>query len=445
MTDDDTIIITIIDDDDDTPKKNYRKKTTPAPKRTQEAPKNKNKNYGNDRQDKKNAKKIFKNRTGGFFWKSSYEDELKKNGLTITEGGMIRKIVKEEIDNGKLNSESVNARIDYLLSNFKKKRNEYDKNRIRYIDELFESNEIKRQIELWELNESTIGHIKKDLIKKVQTEPSGKYSEEELRTIVEKAIAKERVKKINSKLESYKKEWPTHFKNLIKDYEQDIELTDHEIRYVKIRTENFKNYTSDEQIKRELKLIIPKVLSNRQLIGEYDSAGTLTEDGGVENRGIGSKRRLVKASDKQSDVFIKINEDNFILTETKYKEYFNENPNFRQRTFFFKDLIFINKGIRIPVVSLSGYEKDHYFKPGVEFDLINNEKFKLSFDDLEKIDLFYDKWEYFKKNHSNVVSPSLQESSNSIGEDILKYAELYEKGLLTEEEFTALKKKLLGL
>ena len=33
----------------------------------------------------------------------------------------------------------------------------------------------------------------------------------------------------------------------------------------------------------------------------------------------------------------------------------------------------------------------------------------------------------------------------SVADELMKYGELYEKGLLTEEEFNAMKKKLLGL
>ena len=77
--------------------------------------------------------------------------------------------------------------------------------------------------------------------------------------------------------------------------------------------------------------------------------------------------------------------------------------------------------------------------------LINQEKLKIIFSEEEKGELFYKIWHEYKENQENKTSSSPQESDNSIGEDILKYAELYEKGLLTEEEFSALKKKLLGL
>ena len=133
------------------------------------------------------------------------------------------------------------------------------------------------------------------------------------------------------------------------------------------------------------------------------------------------------------------------MTETNKIDYFNENPIFRKRTFFFKDIVNLNKGIRTPVIGSLFIEKDHFNKSGVEFNLINTEKLRLYFDDEENVDLLCDKWEAYKENQENELSSSLQESNNSIGEDILKYAELYEKGLLTQEEFESKKKELLGL
>ena len=47
---------------------------------------------------------------------------------------------------------------------------------------------------------------------------------------------------------------------------------------------------------------------------------------------------------------------------------------------------------------------------------------------------------YIEKAHN----PQQTVSTTSNADELLKYAELYEKGLLTDEEFTAMKQKLLG-
>ena len=50
-----------------------------------------------------------------------------------------------------------------------------------------------------------------------------------------------------------------------------------------------------------------------------------------------------------------------------------------------------------------------------------------------------------QKQNSREMNVNNAENSFSNADELMKYAELYEKGLLTEEEFTAIKKKLLGL
>ena len=163
--DDDRIIITIISDDEETSKNNNVKKTNSAPKRTQEAPKNKNYRK-NDKQDMKKAKKILKNRVGGFITKTEFLNEIDKYDLTLTDARKIKDIVKKEIDDGKLKSESVDNRIDELITEYAKIVKKAKEARIakikakakaerkrkkkveKDIDELFESKEIKRIIRI---------------------------------------------------------------------------------------------------------------------------------------------------------------------------------------------------------------------------------------------------------------------------------------------------------
>ena len=83
-------------------------------------------------------------------------------------------------------------------------------------------------------------------------------------------------------------------------------------------------------------------------------------------------------------------------------------------------------------------------KSGIELSLINHEKLKLIFSEKDKELKLYQTWQKYKEKQ-NKADSSPQNSSNNVSEDIVKYAELYEKGLLTDEEFSALKKKLLGL
>lgn len=59
--------------------------------------------------------------------------------------------------------------------------------------------------------------------------------------------------------------------------------------------------------------------------------------------------------------------------------------------------------------------------------------------------LINNKWEEYKAKTNNAQTSQSSEPNNNSADELMKYAELYEKGLLSEEEFAAMKKKLLGL
>jgi hypothetical protein len=60
-------------------------------------------------------------------------------------------------------------------------------------------------------------------------------------------------------------------------------------------------------------------------------------------------------------------------------------------------------------------------------------------------DFMYTKWKIYQENNHNseLTQTVVQEKPDSNADELLKYAELYEKGLLTKEEFEAKKKELL--
>ena len=398
-----------------------------------------------NKEEIKKVEKKLKELTGGFFPSSSYQEILEKHNIPLNEGSKIKDEVKKEIKSEKISSSEVEDRLIDLLVEYTDKKDKYVEKSLRFVDALFETTEIKKMIEISGLTEEKTLNIKNDMKRKIKEESLEKYDDKKIKSIVENKLLIETINFNKEGLQELKNEWVKELENLIKDFCPDIELTDNEIRYIKIQYKNFENIDSIVNMKELLNEIAEKIISNRYLIGKYESAGVLIEDGGLENTGAPQNKRVKKANDIRSDVFIKINDDKLILTETNKIDYFNENPIFRKRTFFFKDIVNLNKGIRTPIIGSLFIEKDHFNRLGVELNLINTEKLRLYFDDEENVDLLCDKWEAYKENQENELSSSLQESNNSIGEDILKYAELYEKGLLTEEEFNALKKKLLGL
>ena len=66
---------------------------------------------------------------------------------------------------------------------------------------------------------------------------------------------------------------------------------------------------------------------------------------------------------------------------------------------------------------------------------------------LKDFESLHQAWLDYNNPHNKEPSSEKEvtETQVSTADELMKYAELYEKGLLTEEEFTALKKKLLGL
>lgn len=67
---------------------------------------------------------------------------------------------------------------------------------------------------------------------------------------------------------------------------------------------------------------------------------------------------------------------------------------------------------------------------------------ELSVAKMEDINVLMDMFEDYKKSRNNKIVEPIEAVKGGV-EDLLKYADLYERGLLTKEEFTAKKKELL--
>ena len=108
--------------------------------------------------EKENARRELKRVVGGkLFYNKTFSNELFKNGLEIlTTGRSIRQQVEKEIDSGKIKSGDVESRVYQLIQEhkiesdrqkvkrFEEKQEEMKK--IKMINELFESEEIKSEI-----------------------------------------------------------------------------------------------------------------------------------------------------------------------------------------------------------------------------------------------------------------------------------------------------------
>ena len=61
----------------------------------------------------------------------------------------------------------------------------------------------------------------------------------------------------------------------------------------------------------------------------------------------------------------------------------------------------------------------------------------------ENFQLLNDAWLNFNKKSNESVQKIVETNTLTNADELLKYAELYEKGLLTDEEFAAMKKKII--
>lgn len=59
-------------------------------------------------------------------------------------------------------------------------------------------------------------------------------------------------------------------------------------------------------------------------------------------------------------------------------------------------------------------------------------------------DLLNDKFNDYKENQHTISNSNFSENSQTNADELLKYAELYEKGIITEDEFNTLKRRIIG-
>ncbi len=384
-------------------------------------------------QDKeiKMAKKELKRLCGGFSLNDRFRTELTKYGIRthyyIGENGSrdfvgsdIKKQLKTEINSGQIKTGSVEFRLNELMLEHKTK---IEKGK-RIIDELFESEDTQSKIKENKIDESQINSIKHIL------------QHTKVNAIEEKDIETEIRLNLNTQLEKKSLENKlTYVENRIKKSHPNIKLTSFEKNHIN----NRKLYGDSNQIKNELNTIADNIIKEHMKVGEYDFAGMLIEEAGLTNRvdPIGLNKRVRKESNYTSYVFLKIYDDNMKILGSKIKTI---NLNTRlgmDMTIFFRDIISVN------------YATDWRNNGEIKFDL-NNRKFKVittNKEDEKYLEEFYklleDKWKGFK-NKGNVNNSSTNNEVSS-ADELMKYAELYEKGILSEDEFNAIKKKLLQL
>ena len=143
-----------------------------------------------DDMEKNVAKEELKRVVGGrLVFNKSFCDVLVGNGLDIIiTGRAIRQQVEKEIDSGQIKVGEVQIRVNQLILEYKIKKEEANK-KLRMIDEIFESEEIKLEISKNNIDRKHIIPIK-DSLKSKLIDKEEDMSEEEIKDFIKKELYK---------------------------------------------------------------------------------------------------------------------------------------------------------------------------------------------------------------------------------------------------------------
>ena len=388
-----------------------------------------------DNREIKRAKKELKKICGGFRINKTYLNELKRHGIVNhyyrKEGFIdkefasdsIKKQAEKEIESGQLKSGNVANRMNELILDYK---NNLEKEK-KIIEEVFESKDIQIKIKKNNIPESQLNSIKQNL-QHTKIEAKDETSiKEEIRSNLMIQLEKEgEILEKNYLLENRVK----YVENRIKNSYPHIKLTSFEKNHIN----DIKLHGDSNQIKDELNTIASNIINEHVQVGEYDFAGMLIEEGRFKSVGsvVTYPKPVTKESSKTSNVFLKIFDGKIKIVGSEIKPFFSLSTG-RDMTIFFTNITSIN------------YSNERFGE--IYLDLNNQTRLTLrKYEKDEKYlkefyNLLYKAWEKFK----NEENSSINKNEISPADELMKYAELYEKGLLSEEEFNAMKKKLLDL
>lgn len=290
-----------------------------------------------------------------------------------------------------------------------------------------DGNEIIAQLE----NEISSGRIKSQDVQRRLNELLSEYkSKVEIERAIEKFFESEEIK---SKIEKY-----NITQEQLLDIKDNVQNNIYSSKKENISIEEIRSQTNIELEKKLAKKIEIKNVLKRQeeyrkrteariKRDKYCFKGVLTEESEFTNMGFWSNRRVVKQAGKSFDVFLRIYENHIKIKGGKTE------------TIFFSE---------ITSISLSSRSFLLVDTPVIHLDLNNKRRLELSLHD-DNLNTFYKTlnncWETFKNKENEKKATITKKEEISAADELMKYAELYEKGILSEEEFNALKKKLLDL
>ena len=140
--------------------------------------------------EKKKAKKELKRVVGGkILYNKTFHEKLLENGLDIIDTGKaIRQQVEKEIESGQIKSGGIEFRVNQLIAEYKIKNGEKQK-KLKLIDEIFESPDIKSEIVKNRIDERYIISIK-DSLKNKLIDKKENLSEYEIKDYIKTELMK---------------------------------------------------------------------------------------------------------------------------------------------------------------------------------------------------------------------------------------------------------------
>lgn len=373
----------------------------------------------------KESKKELKRWTGGIRLNDTFKNRLNENGLSENDGVVIRLKLNREITSGKIKKNDIEKRINDLIIE-KKLELEDEIEEFKLIEEFFKSDEIKSKIRKEEINQSKVNSIKSNLKNKVRFDKT-KLSEDEIKKELNTELEKEIINKNRVK----------YIEDMIKDSCPDIVLTNFEKEYIDIAEMR----GTIEEMKNILSEKAKKIINRYEKIEEYDFAGVIIEDRGFIRRSPFSPDKVSKAPNDKSFAFLKIFNNNIFIVKTDmgYNERDSGKFNIKgEMTLYFNDINALNFSNGKIIVHLNSekFTLQDYYK-----GIVKSDEYETFIEDF--YNLLNNAWKKFKNNENEDDSSTNNDVSQA--DELMKYAELYEKGFLSEKEFNAMKKKLLGL
>ena len=140
--------------------------------------------------EKEKAKKELKKVVGGkLSYNTTFSSALLENGLDIANtGNAIRQQVEKEIDSGQIKTGGVEFRVNQLIIEYKIKKEE-ENEKLKAIDEIFESEEIKSEIRKSKIDQTRVISIKNSLKDKF-IDKNGNMSEREIKHFIKTELEK---------------------------------------------------------------------------------------------------------------------------------------------------------------------------------------------------------------------------------------------------------------